>query len=196
MGRTPLLFILVMLSVALPLLAVPQQQESLGEVARQVREQRAKDTKKATKVFTNDDLPARPPGGTAAQATEPSKPAEPTAQPTNPPSPKETSSQPGPPSDKIKTRDYWQAKFKAARQALAAAKEQQQLVEDELNLLQVQQLRELDPSVRQDLANRIQAKQTDIDAKKAATAAAQKDLDALEKDFKDSGAPEDWRPTD
>ena len=72
----------------------------------------------------------------------------------------------------------------------------QQLSEDELNLLQIQQAREIDPAVKADLAAKVQAKQSEVDVNKATTEAAQKALDDLEKEFKDSGAPDDWSQTD
>jgi hypothetical protein len=200
MDRTPLLFIILMLGVALPLPAAPQQQESLGDLARQLREQRAKDTRKAVKVFTNDNLPARPHEEAAAAQPappptdkQPAKPAEPAAKPADSPSGQETSSEPG---DKVRTRDYWQEKFKTTRQSLSHAKELQELAEDELNLLQIQQVRELDPEVKQALTHKVEAKQSEVDVNKAATAAAQKALDDLEKEFKESGAPDDWSQTD
>ncbi len=98
--------------------------------------------------------------------------------------------------DKKKTKEYWQAKFQAARAQLAKAQENQQLAEDELNLLLVQQARELDPTVQSEVAEKIAAKKADLETKRAATDRAQKALDALEKAFKDSGAPEDWSKTE
>jgi hypothetical protein len=200
MRKTPLLCIILILSAALPLLAAPQQEESLGDLARQLREKSQKDAKKPVKVFTNDNLPQRPPEEAAAAQPvpppsdkQPSKPAEATAKPDNPPSSQDSSSEP---NDKKKTRDYWQAKFKEARQALAQAKEHGQLSEDELNLLQVQQAREMDPALKQDLATKVQDKQSEVAMFKTGMADAQKNLDDLESEFKDSGAPDDWSKTD
>ena len=79
---------------------------------------------------------------------------------------------------------------------MARAKEQEQLSEDELNLLQIQQAREMDPLTKQDLDSKVQAKQSEVDVNKAATDAAQKNLDDLAKEFKDSGAPDDWSQTE
>jgi hypothetical protein len=79
---------------------------------------------------------------------------------------------------------------------LAKAKELQQLSEDELNLLQIQQVREIDPAVKANLTEQVQAKQSEVDVSKAATDAAQKALENLEKEFKASGAPDDWNQTD
>ena len=79
---------------------------------------------------------------------------------------------------------------------MAKAKELQQLSEDELNLLQIQQVRELDSMAKQDLTAKVQAKQSEVDVNKATTDAAQKALNHLDKEFKDSGAPDDWSQTD
>jgi hypothetical protein len=191
-----------MLSAALPIFAQPQQQESLGDLARQLRTQKEAETKKATKVYTNDNLPA-PVSGEALNWLPPTpedkpKPASTTtAQPAPSPSSEETSSkQSESPENTPKTRDDWQEKFKAARRDLAKAKEQQQLSEDELNLLQIQQVREIDPAAKAALTAQVQAKQSEVDVNSAATDAAQKDLDDLEKEFKASGVPDDWSQTD
>jgi hypothetical protein len=199
MGRTTLLLTILLLNASLPLVARPQQQESLGDVARQLRDQHDKGARKATKVFTNDNLPEPKPGeAISIQATNPdtaAKPAHASSQPATPPS-ETTGKPPESPVGKDKTRDYWQGKFKAARLDVAKAKEQQQLAEDELNLLQIQQAREMDTTGKADLTAKVQAKQSEVDTNKATTDAAQKVLDGLEKDFKASGAPDDWSQTD
>lgn len=162
----------------------PAQTPSLGDLAKQLRAQQEKSGKKATKVFTNDNIPAPRAGeavnssvssNTATSDTDASKPA---AKPD------------------MHTKDYWQDKFKSARQDISKAKEQQQLSEDELNLLQIQQIRELDANAKADLTAKVQAKQSQVDSNKAATEAAQKALDDLTKEFKESGAPDDWSVTE
>jgi len=72
----------------------------------------------------------------------------------------------------------------------------QQLSEDELNLLEIQQTQEIDPGAKAEFADKIQAKQAEVDANKANIEAAQKALDDLEKEFKASGAPDDWSQTE
>ena len=98
MSRFRLLLTIVALSIALPVVARPQQDQSLGDVARQLREQRAKDTKKATKVFTNDNLPSpKPmePVTTLNASTEsPSQPAQSAAKPAAPAGPEEAKNKP------------------------------------------------------------------------------------------------------
>ena len=196
MRRITLLLTLVWLSAALVVLARPQQQESLGDMARQLKEQRERENRKASKVFTNDNLPERPGWESSVSqplpGEHPSTPDQANVKPGTPPSQETGSNPPDSPDETSKAREYWKSKFKAARQDLAKAKEHHQLAEDELNLLQIQQVRELEPNAKADLTARVESKQSEVDASRAATNAAQKVLDSLEKEFKDSGAPEDW----
>jgi len=212
MRKTPMLLMIAGLSVALPLVAGQQPDpsqppESLGDLARQVREQRAKAPQKPAKVITNDDLPARPQGAegpsvatqnseTPAGGEEPN-PAETTAKPAPSESPQEKpGAEPESPEGKGKNHEYWQGKFKEARQSLARAKDEQHLVEDELNLLQIQQVRELGPDAKEELGAQARNKQAEVEAKQAATDKSQKALDDLEQEFTQSGAPGDWNKTD
>jgi hypothetical protein len=181
--------------------------QSLGDLARQEREKRAKEAKKPVRVITDEDLPPRP--AAEAKPTAPSsesaeqpgeQPAEQAAE-QPPATPSEEASAPPPaeeakPEDKQKTRDYWQGRFKAARQRVADAEELQRLAEDELSLLQIQQARELSLDAKSDLDAQVKAKSAEVDDKRAQTAKAQKALEDLEKEFKESGAPEDWSKTD
>ena len=200
MKKIIILFTFLSLLTSAPVPAQSQQPESLGDVARQVRAQQEKEAKKVTKVFTNDNLPASTPKmGMTPQATSDkhsSATGEAKDEAPVPSSAKEPDTKPPEqPESSVKTRDYWQQKFNAARQTLAKTKERQQLAEDELNLLQIQQAREMDPTVQADLNNKVQAKQSEVDSAKDATDAAQKALDDLNKEFKDSGAPDDWSGT-
>ena len=205
-----ILWIAVALAAVLPLLAGPQtdEQEPLGDVARQVRQNRQK-APKPGKMYTNDDIPATAPMPTPPPEAASGKPAEgekASDSAAKPASPETAQEKPAPdskvPESGVKDRDYWQAKFKAAREALARAKEEQQLAEDELNLLQVQEAREFsaaatnDTAAKEELDKKIRDKQAEVDAKKAATETAQKALDDLENAFRESGAPEEWSVTE
>ena len=200
MRRTTTLFTILVLGACLPLPA-QSQQPSLGDVARQIRAQRDKDAKKAAKTYTNDNLPTRPPEEVAAPKPAPDEPAATAGQGASKPAAPTTSAEgnsqtPESPQSQPGTREYWQAKFRAARKDLAQSKELQQISEDELNLLQIQQAREMNSSVKADLTAKVEAKQSEVNINRATTEAAQKTLDDLEKAFKDSGAPEDWSQTD
>ena len=189
MRKTTLIFAILVFWTSLPLYAQTAQQESLGDLARQARAQQDKNPKKATKVFTNDNLPA-PKFGEAVSSSPAPPESKAGTTPDTENKPAETK------SEGMHTQEYWQQKFKAARQDLARAKEAEQLSDDELNLLQIQQVRELDSNAKADLTARVQAKQSEVNVNKATTEAAQKTLDDLEKTFKDSGAPEDWSKTE
>ncbi|MDR3674141.1 MAG: hypothetical protein P4N24_01535 [Acidobacteriota bacterium] len=199
MRRTTLLVTTFLLGAALPLAARPQQQESLGDAARQLQAQHQRDSRKATRVFTNDNLPAAKPGEALnvppTPAAKPSAADKTASMPATPPAETATT-KPESPEGKDLTRDDWQAKFRAARQDLAKAKEQAQLTEDELNLLQIQQAREMDPTAKADLATKVQAKQSEADLNRKTMEDAQKALDDLQAKFKESGAPDDWSQTE
>ena len=202
--------ILVAVGLLILLASSVASAQSLGDLARQERAKRSKETKKAVKVVTDEDLPPRPveePKATTSPSESAEQPGEqpaeqPTEQATEPPatSPEEASAPPPAeepkPEDKQKTRDYWQGRFKAAKQRIADAEELQRLAEDELSLLQIQQARELSPDAKSDLDAQVKAKNAEVESKRAQTATAQKALEDLEKDFKESGAPEDWSKTD
>ena len=96
------------------------------------------------------------------------------------------------PKYKQGTKEYWQARFKSARARLADAHERQQLAEDELNLLQIQGARELNPNAKAELDEKAKAKGDEVSQNRAATEEAQRALDDLLREFQASGAPEEW----
>jgi len=172
--------------------------QDLGDLARQEKAKRAKQTKKPAKVFTNDNMPARPPGEspTAAAYISPEVPPG-QAPPANVPipgAPEIKSDDKG--AEKQGSKELWQSRFKGAKQQIAAAEDSQRLSEDELSLLQIQQAREFDPDTLRDLEAKIKDKTADVEAKRAQTDKTKKALEALEKEFKESGAPADWGKTE
>jgi len=194
---------LVLLGVLLFPVAATTPAQSLGEVARQCRKEREAREKKGkfpVKVFTNDDIARMPPIAilkSSMQAT--SSPEMEPSPPSPPPEAANGGAQAGAPSaasgkamSREKSKEYWQARFRAARARLTHAKEEQTLVEDELRLLQVQQARELNPERSRKLNGRIDASTVELEAKSAATEKAQRAMDQLEKEFKESGAPQEW----
>jgi hypothetical protein len=202
-------FSFVIALTSLPLFGAPQQ--SLGDLARQLRQQQLKAGRKLAKVYTNDNLPARNPDeGRAAASSASSTPAatpsdqaqaeresREAAQQTRPaPETGQAASTSEKPENENKTREYWQARFKSARAQLADARERQQLAEDELNLLQIQQVRELDPHAKNELGEKIGAKEDEVSQRRAATEEAQKALQDLQKEFQASGAPDEWSETE
>jgi hypothetical protein len=182
-------------------------QESLGDLARRFREQREKSAKKAVKVYTNDNLPARPPGEgpsasagisteAGAKATASSSTQGELSEASQKGAEGQESEKAATPEDKKKTKEYWQGKFKPLRAQLARAQEEQQLCEDELNLLQIQWVRALEASAKADFEAKVKAKQEEVDGKRSDVDKLKKQLEDLEKEFRESGAPEDWSKTD
>ena len=202
-------FSFVVAITSLPLLAAPQQ--SLGDLARQLRQQQLKAGLKTTKVYTNDNLPAYPPDETRAAASgmssTPALSSSDKAQAerdashaagetSKAPETGQAANEPAKPENKEGTKEYWQSRFKTARARLADAEERQQLAEDELNLLQIQDARELNATTKAELADKIKAKEVEVSGSRAATEKAQKTLEDLENEFKASGAPDEWSETE
>lgn len=87
---------------------------------------------------------------------------------------------------------YWRRRLAAAREALGWASEQRQLAEDELGLLRSQQAHDWGTPAAESAESRIADKQRQVESKRAAEEQAQQELDALENEFQQSGAPEEW----
>lgn len=181
--------------------------QSLGEIARHYRKEREARREKGEappRLFTNDDIARMPPIATLKSSQQ-----APTASDSIPPAPSlppgtpggrtsagTSAAKPAKAENGMKSKKYWQAKFKVARAALARAQEEQTLVEDELRLLQIQQARELDPTRSRKLNGQIEAATLNLKAKRATTERAQTALDEIEKEFKQSGAPQGWAQDD
>jgi hypothetical protein len=192
---------LALLGVLLLPPPVANSAQSLGEVARQVRKEREAREKRGevpVRVFTNDDIARMPPIAILESAhegeTKPPAPSQPSAATGGESAAPPSVARPGKAIGKQsgKSKEYWKARFKAARAALAHAKEEQTLVEDELRLLQIQQARELDPDRSRKLNGQIDASTVELETKRAAMERARQALEKLEKEFKDNGAPQEW----
>jgi hypothetical protein len=190
---------LVLLGALLLPVPATSSAQSLGEVARQYRKEREAREKKGevpARVFTNDDIARMPPiailGSSEQAETKPPAPSAPPGAEGGEAAAGPAAAKAGKAEDGAKSKEYWQPRFRAARAALAHAKEEQTLVEDELQLLQIQQARELDPDRSRKLNGQIDASAIELETKRAATEKAQATLDNIEKEFKKSGAPQDW----
>jgi len=183
---------MVVVGISVPCLFAGNQ--SLGELARQERLRREKQTAKIIREFTNENIPPPTPWE-AVSTTGPAPTETKTAEP-----PKAAAPEAAPAErkmeevDKKETKEYWEGRFKAARQRLARAEELLQLSEDELSLLRLQQARELASDVQLTISSKIAGKLVEVDTNRSDVARAREELDALEQEFKESGAPEDWHP--
>jgi hypothetical protein len=177
--------------------------QSLGEYARKERAKEASQPK-ATKVYTNENIPhsttLAEPAPSSPQA--PANTSEPEAENAKTPGGSEASEakltpQPGQqPEDKVKTKEYWQAKFADAKAKLDRADEEFKLSEDELNLEQRDQARELDPQMKARMDQDINNKRAAVESKREAYEKARQALGEVKKEFAASGAPSDWLPAD
>jgi len=197
----------VLLGVLLVSIAAATPAQSLGEIARQYRKEQEAKLKKGevpVKVFTNDDIARTPPIAILKSSMQ--TPSSPESKPSGPSQPPEAAvsgtptGAPPPASDKAisreESKEYWQARFRAARDRLAHAIEEQKLLEEELHLLQIQQARELDPDRSRKLNGRIDSATVELEAKRTETDKARQAMEKIEEEFKDSGAPQDWVPED
>lgn len=170
--------------------------QSLGEIARKERQNKANQPK-ATKVYTNDDIPRATMIGTSSETGS----AEAAAK--APESGETASSGAGAaegkqaeaagPGDK-KTKEYWQAEYKKAKDNLDLAQEQSSLADDELSLAKANQVREADATKKADYDQQIATLRDTAGNKHAAVDKAKQAMDDLKKEFDDSGAPADWWP--
>ncbi len=191
---------IILMALPLILAAVPCPAQSLGDIAREVRQQK-KETRQPVKVFTNDNLPPPTPWEPVTmESTGPSakSQAESKEKPATPTEKKEQESPAEKTEAKKENSEELEAQLKAAKQELSEAQEQQQLSEDELNLLELQQAREgsLDNELHAQLEEKIGSKTSEVEAKRAATAKAQDKVDDISKKLeelqgeKDAGSSE------
>lgn len=202
--RTRLLFIL-MLGCWVAASSGLARAQSLADVARRERTKK-ESAPKAAKVYTNDNLPRttsieESAAATASPAAESSTTESARSESQSASNSSTSGQQEGStstdgkePEDKKMTKEYWQAAFEAARANLARADEEMRLSQDELNLAQMNETRELDPQVKSDLSQTVAAKQSEFNATRTAEEEARQALDDLQKKFEDSGAPPDWMP--
>jgi hypothetical protein len=195
---------LIMTSCLLAVSAGICSAQSLGEYARKQRAKEASEPKPA-KVYTNDDIPRgaqiTQPAPASAEASSNQSAAKPEAENAKSASKSETaeakaSESAAGPEGKIKTKEYWQNKFSEAKANLNRADEELKLSEDELNLEQMNEARELDPDKKAQLEQVVKSKQDAVDARRAAYDDAKQALEDLKKEFASSGAPPEWLPED
>jgi hypothetical protein len=171
--------------------------QSLAEIARKERAKQASQPK-ATKVYTNENIPHVTAMDTAASAA--SSEAAPSETAANPaagePASGGAAAEEKQPEDKKKTKEYWQGEFQKAHAALDLAQEESSLADDELSLTQANEVRELDPTKKSADSQDVAAKQTAADGKHAALDKAKQALEELKKQFDESGAPADWLPAE
>jgi hypothetical protein len=94
-----------------------------------------------------------------------------------PPSPPPITAKPGSPA-------FWRATLARAREELSTAKERARLAANELKLLQIEQVRTLNPNLQAALASAVSAKQGEVAAGQSAVQQAQRKVIEIEREMK------------
>jgi len=129
-------------------------------------------------------------GGDAGWLREPLPPDSLSAE--NPPETKEEAN----PKDKKRTREYWQTKFRSLRANLKQAEEVQKLLQDEVELLQKRQVIEMSADAQTEITQKLTTRQAELNTSTATLEKLRKQLDDLQKEFDESGAPSEWSVTE
>lgn len=178
--------------------------QSLGEIARKERAKQASQPK-ASKVYTNDNIPRTTTMQEAASSASEATTSESAAKTPEPGAPNsgEATGEDGAkklkeaqPEDKKMTKEYWQGEFQKAKGDLDKAQEESNLADDELSLSQANEARELDPVKKPAFTQDVAAKQAAAVDKHSALDKAKQALEDLKKRFDESGAPADWLPAE
>jgi hypothetical protein len=158
----------------------------LAEVARK-EEQRQKQTKKPSKVFTNKDL--KPDTGrpnTAASST----PAAGDAAPADPDVPAKEDLAPA------KNQAYWQSRMKAALDEVTRLQLFAEALQSRINALTTDYVNRDDPAQRDKLGADRQAAVAELERVRKETEAKRKEITAIEDEARRAGVPPGWlRPS-
>lgn len=156
----------------------PAPQESLGEAARRLREQK-KEAPKATKVFSNDDLTV-PAAGTPATAGEGAAPG------------KAAGTTEAAPSGSMGEK-AWRAKFASLRHKLEQDQANLAVLQRELSTLNLQSYTDPVKAMQQQFSREdINKKTAEIDACKKQIEADQQALDDAETELRKAGGDAGW----
>jgi len=158
--------------------------QSLGDVARQVRKE-SKNEPKSAKTFTNDDVEAIKAGGISTVGAKPSAPPAQNAA--------TAAAKPSTPAEPAKGEEYWKKRFSEARQKLALAEKELDIMQRELNLNQMQYYSDPNKSLQQqNNREEINEKTKQIDDKKAEGAQLKQALVDLTDELRQAGGQPGW----
>jgi chromosome segregation ATPase len=152
------------------------QQESIAEAARKAREAK-KEAPKATKVFTNDDIPGAGGLSTVGEAKDG----------------KEGDAGAADKDASANGEKAWREKFATLRAKLAHDQEDLSVMQREIGVLDVQNYSDPVKAMQQELTrDDINKKAADIDAKTQQIKADQQAIDDAEDDLRKSGGDSGW----
>lgn len=167
-----------------PASAVP----SLGDLARQLRAERAKAAQKPEKIYSNDNLPARPPkeGLTAAGGMVPEAAEQPVTK-------GEATPSPGEPSAEAHNEKYYRAKMSELRSQLELHQRELDVQQQKLSQNEMQYYPDPNKALVQEYTRADVNKRTqDVDKKKEEIAADEKAMDDLRDQLRREGGDPGW----
>jgi len=170
-------------SPASPQAAPPPQKDSLAEAARKAREQH-KESAKAAKVFTNDDLPTQ--GGVSTVGSSSAV------------APSEATAAGGAKTPAGNNEKAWRDRFSQLRHKLEQDQAELDVMQREVGVAEVQyyngdpQKAQQDKTSQQALGTAYNKKVADIDAKKKQVEADQQAISDAEDDLRKAGGDSGW----
>jgi len=163
--------------------------DPVADAARRAREEK-KTAPKPKKVFTEDDLPARPAAGeTPAPATSTTSPTSPAPAPVAEPLSQDDASGKEDPNSEA----HWRKRFAAQRRKIAVAEEELSVLQREAEKADVQYYSDPQKALNEQFSrNEINAKNEKIAAKRKEIAGLKQQLSDLEDEVRRSGGDPGW----
>jgi hypothetical protein len=173
---------------------VAQDQQDLENLREELRHAGGDPGWLSEGATAGPEEPSQGESGTPSATSRTMSPSNKTAQTESPsdtgPAVLEPPAAPG--ARKKHTRDYWQARFRAAHERLQHAREREALADDEVKLLLARQAKELNSEAQKEIREKLAEKNTELDQARAATLDARVALASLESEFAASGAAPEW----
>ena len=168
--------------------AVASAQDSVAEAAKKNREKK-KDAPKATKVFTNDNLPTSGPVNVVGSAA-----TTPTAKPGEGDKEKKPGAEGEAGKDKEeKGATYWRGRFSELRGRIQQAEKELDILQREYNLMQQQYYSDPNKALREQYERKELGEQRKkIEDKQAEVRQLQQQLSDLEDELRRSGGDAGW----
>jgi hypothetical protein len=189
-------FVLLLWLAAMPLLRAHRQEASqptgdaVADAARKTREEK-KTAAKPKKIFTDDDISPRPASNEAQHATPETAPTDAAQKPAAQSAEGVAAAKAGDEQESVEAK--WRKRFKAAREKLAAAEKQLDVMQRDLNKSELQYYPDPQKAMKeQNTREAINERTAKIDAQKAEIAKLKQGLSDLEDDLRKSGGDTGW----
>lgn len=175
--------------VAGPVFGQDQSQESVAEAARKARAKK-RPPAKPEKVYTNDELTKPPEGG--ARPTE-GTPAQPAAGDAAAGSSEQAGAEAAGGAGEKKDEMYWRKRFRDARDHLARAEKELNILQRESEKGQVQYYTDPSKAMHEQYDRKqVNERFAKIDAKKKEIQQAKQNIDSLEDELRRAGGDPGW----